>query len=69
MWHIFLSVSAHHGEVADPQLLEWFKDLFAQVLTVGPWAVVIFIAMPLIAFPIGLVVFYLVQNRRVGHES
>ena len=68
LWSIFLSVSAHHGESADPELLEWFKALFAQVITIGPWTVVVFIGLALIAFPIGLVVFYLVQNRRVAHD-
>ena len=68
LW-FFLSVSAHHGEAADPELLEWFKDLFDSVLTIGPWTVIAFIGMALIAFPIGLVVFYLVQNRRVGQDS
>ena len=69
LWSIFLSVPAHHGEAADPELLEWFKDLFGQVVSVGPWTVIFFVAMPLIAFPIGLVVFYLVQSRRTGHSS
>ena len=68
-WSMVLSMSAHHGEAANPELLEWFRDLFAQFLTVGPWTVVAFIGMALIAFPIGLVVFYLVQDRRVGQDS
>ena len=67
-WSFFLSLSAHHGEVPDPELLEWFKDLFAHVLTVGHWTVVVFIGLALIAFPIGLVVFYLAQNRPVAHD-
>lgn len=68
-WTVLLSVLAHHGETADPELLEWIKQLLDHLLTVGPWTVVIVVGLVLITFPVGLVLFYLAQNRHLRHHG
>ena len=66
---ILLSLALHHGEAADPELLEWIKDLLDQILGLGPWTVVAFVALLIVALPIALVLFYVLQNRRPGREA
>ena len=61
---MILSVLGHHGEAADPELLAWIKQLLDQVLGWADWIVVAVVGLALVAFPIGLVWFYLRQTRR-----
>ena len=68
MGTVILSVMAHHGE-ADPRLLVWIKDLLDQLIGLGPWTVVALIGLLILAMPIGLSVFYLVQQRRAAASS
>ena len=63
-WPIFLSVPGHHGEAANPELLGWIKQLLDQVLGSAGWVVVAIVGLALVAFPIGLVLFYITQLRR-----
>ncbi|MFB3119664.1 MAG: hypothetical protein ACE1Y2_03965 [Stenotrophomonas maltophilia] len=63
-WAMILSVPGHHGEAADPELLAWIKQLLDQVLGSAGWVVVVIVGLALVAFPIGLVLFYLAQLRR-----
>ena len=65
MGSVILAVTAHHGE-ADPRLLAWIKDLLDQLIGLGPWTVVVLIGLLILAMPIGLLVFYLVQQRRAA---
>ncbi len=63
-WAMILSVPGHHGEAADPELLAWIKQLLDQVLGSAGWVVVVIVGVALVAFPIGLVLFYITQLRR-----
>ncbi len=63
-WATILSVPGHHGEAADPELLAWIKQLLDQVLGSAGWVVVVIVGLALVAFPIGVVLFYLTQLRR-----
>ena len=63
-WAMILSVPGHHGEAADPELLAWIKQLLDQVLGSAGWVVVVIVGLALVAFPIGLVLFYIAHNRR-----
>ena len=63
-WPIILSVPGHHGEAANPELLAWIKQLLDQVLGSAGWVVVAIVGLALVAFPVGLVLFYLTQVRR-----
>ncbi len=65
MLSVMLSIMAHHGE-ADPALLAWIKDLLDQLIGFGPWTVVVLIGLLILAMPIGLSAFYLVQQRRAA---
>ncbi len=62
---VILSVMAHHGE-ADPALLAWVKDLLDHLIGLGPWTVVALIGLLILAMPVGLSAFYLVQQRRAA---
>ncbi len=59
-----LSVPGHQGEAADPELLAWIKQLLDHVLGSAGWVVVAIVGLGLVAFPIGLILFYLTQQRR-----
>ena len=61
---MILSVLRHHGEAANPELLAWIKQLLDHVLGPSGWVIVAVVAVALIAFPVGLVLFYLSQLRR-----
>ncbi len=63
-WPTMLSVPGHHGEAADPELLAWIKQLLDHVLGSAEWVVVAIVGLALVAFPIGLILFYLTQQRR-----
>ena len=66
---ILMSLALHHGEAADPELLQWIKDLMDQILGLGPWTIVAFVGLLIVAFPTALVLFYVLQNRRPGSEA
>lgn len=66
---ILLSLALHHGDAADPELLVWIKDRLDQILGLGPWTIVTLVTLLLVAFPIALVLFYLLQYRRPGREA
>ncbi len=68
-WAMILSVPGHHGEAADPELLAWIKQLLDQVLGSAGWVVVVIVGLALVAFPIGLVLFYLTQLRRARSDA
>ena len=62
-WPMILSVPGHHGEAADPELLAWIKQLLDHVLGSADWVIVALVSLALVAFPIGLVLFYIAQMR------
>lgn len=63
-WPLILSVSGHHGEAANPELLAWIKQLLDHILGSSALVVVMAVGLALVAFPVGLVLFYLTQLRR-----
>ena len=64
-----LSVLRHHGESADPELLAWSKQLLDHILGSSGWVIVAIVGLALVAFPVGLVLFYLSQLRRERADS
>ena len=60
------SISAHHSEAADPDLLEWIKDCLDHLLNVDAWVVVVVLALILLSIPVSVMTLYLVQRRRYG---
>ncbi len=63
-WATILSVPGHHGEAANPELLAWIKQLLDHVLGSSAWVIVTAVGLALVAFPVGLILFYLTQQRR-----
>ncbi len=63
-WGMILLVPGHHGEAADPELLAWIKQLLDHVLGSAVWVIAVIVGLALVAFPIGLVLFYITQLRR-----
>ena len=66
---LICKVLSHHGEPADPTLLTWIKHRLDQLLELGPWTVVGVLGVLLVAMPVALVVFYLVQRGRMSSAS
>jgi hypothetical protein len=62
-WRILLSVASHHGE-ADPALLEWIKGVLDRLIGLGPWVVVILLGLLILMIPLGVIGFYLAQQRQ-----
>ncbi len=62
MW--LWSVAAHHGEAADPDLLEWIKDRLDHIFNLGPWTAVAALALIILLIPLSIIVVYLIQQRR-----
>ena len=58
------SVAAHHGETADPDLLEWIKDRLDNIFNLGPWTAVAVLALIIVLIPLSIIVIYLIQQRR-----
>jgi len=50
-------------------LLVWIKQLMDHVLGSSGWVVVAAVGLALVAFPVGLVLFYLSQLRRERAEN
>ena len=67
-WTILLSVAAHHGDAADPELLEWIKDRLDHILGLGPWVIVGLLGLVIVALPLSLMVLYMVQRRQAATE-
>ncbi len=63
-WAILLSAAGHHGEAADPDLLEWIKGFLDHAFDLGPWTVVAILGLLIVSIPVGISAFYLWQQRR-----
>ena len=68
-WAIVMSVSGHHGEAADPDLLEWIKGFLDHAFDLGPWTVVAILGLLIVSIPLGISGFYLFQQRRGRQKS
>ena len=68
-WPIILSVPGHHGEAADPEMLAWIKQLLDHALGSAAWVIIAVVGLALVAFPVGLILFYLTQQRRDRVDS
>jgi hypothetical protein len=62
---MLLSVVARHGE-ADPALLDWIKGVLDRLIGPGPWAFVILLGLLILAIPLGVIGFYLAQQRQAS---
>ena len=64
LWPFLWSIAAHHGEPADPDLVEWIKALLDHLLDMGPWFVVAGLGLLILLLPLSGVAIYLLQQRR-----
>jgi hypothetical protein len=65
-WSILGSLAGHHGESVDPDLFERIKDLLDSLPGVGPWTIVAGLGLLILLMPLSVVVFYLLQQRRLS---
>lgn len=61
-----LSVLGHHGEPADPTLLEWIGHRIDELVGLGPVALAVLLGVVIIGMPVGLIAWYLLTRRRRG---
>lgn len=59
-------IIAHQGDSANPELLHWIKDHLDQLIGAGPWLVVGVIVAIIVAIPLSIILFYLIQKKRRG---
>lgn len=65
MWGVLLSVLAHHGEPADPVLIEWIKHRIDSIIGLGAGGMVIILTILICLIPITLVGILLIQKIRL----
>ena len=63
-WTVLQSIAAHHSEPADPDLLEWIKGFLDHLFNLGPWTIVVVLALLIVLMPLAIIGVYLVQQRR-----
>jgi hypothetical protein len=59
-----MSALGHHGEPADPTLLEWIGHRIDELVPIGSLTIVIVLGVVIVVIPVGLFVWYLVAARR-----
>lgn len=59
-----LSVAAHHGEAADPDLMEWIMHRVDTLVGLGPAAAVVVLAGVIVLIPVGVLGLYALHRRR-----
>ena len=57
-------ILAHSGDSADPELVHWIKERLDQIFGPSPWVLVGIMGFFILAIPIFVVVFYLLQGGR-----
>jgi hypothetical protein len=64
-----LSLLAHYSEPSDARLLHWVVDTIDSILGLGPVTMVVLIAIPVVAMPLGLAYLSARQRRRVARRG
>ena len=59
-----LTILLHHSEPADPTLLAWIRERIDAILGLGPAAIVLILGALIVAFPVALGVWVVIQRRR-----
>ena len=60
-----LTILLHHSEPADPTLLAWIRERIDAILGLGPAAIVLILGALIVAFPVALGVWVVIQRRRI----
>ncbi len=60
----FLSVAIHHGEAADPDLMEWIMHRVDALVGLGPAAAVIVLVVIIVLIPVGVLGLYALHRRK-----
>ena len=59
-----LPVLLHHSEPADPTLLHWIREQIDAMLGLEPAAIVLILGALIVAFPVALGGWVVIQRRR-----
>ena len=62
----FLSVAMHHGEAADPDLMEWTMHRIDSLVGLGPALVVGILVIVIVLIPVAVWVLYALHGRQVA---
>ena len=54
----------HHFEPADPALLHWIRERIDAITGLGPAAIVLILGALIVAFPVALGAWVVIQRRR-----
>ena len=65
MWIVLLSMLVHHGEPADPVLIEWIRHRIDSIIGLGAGGMVIILTILICLIPISLVGILLIQKIRL----
>ena len=60
-----VTILLHHSEPADPTLLAWIRERIDAILGLGPAAIVLILGALIVAFPVALSVWVVIQRRRI----
>ena len=59
-----LSVLGHHGEPADPTLLEWIGHRIDELVSFGPLTIVVALGIVIVGMPVALFAWYVIAGKR-----
>ncbi len=62
-WFALLAPLVHHGEAADPALLDWIKQFLDHWLGGGPWLIAGALGLVIALIPLAVVFLYWTQRR------
>ena len=68
----FLSIAAHHGEAADPDLMDWIMHRIDTLVGLDAGVIVVILVVVIVLIPVGVLAMYALHRRRVeatGDES
>ena len=68
----FLSIAAHHGEAADPDLMDWIMHRIDTLVGLDAGLIVVILVVVIVLIPVGVLGLYALHRRKAeptGEES
>ena len=61
-----LSITAHHGEAGDPDLLKWIMHRLDSLIGLDPAVIVIILAAVIVLIPVAVLALYALYRRKAS---